>query len=190
LELGTTKLANWDTTIALFTDDYQVPLLPPEIVAHMATTVELSTPVLLVLGLLTRPVAAVLLGSGRHAARPALPRAWHPVDRLPAAGVGRQLARCGQLVENRERRLWRHLPGDGGKWRLPTPALTSIIQGSRPASRICSRNPRTPKNVSRNRYPYIPTVPAVRSFPGTGRIPGHCASSLSSGDPYGHGDFL
>ena len=26
-----TKAANWDTAIALFTDDYRVPLLPPEI---------------------------------------------------------------------------------------------------------------------------------------------------------------
>jgi putative oxidoreductase len=59
---GLTKLASWDTTIALFTDDYTVPLLPPEVAAYMGTSVELSTPVLLVLGLLTRPAAAVLLG--------------------------------------------------------------------------------------------------------------------------------
>lgn len=58
---GTTKLANWDTAVALFTDEYKVPLLPPEVAAYMAATIELTTPVLLVLGLLTRPAAAVLL---------------------------------------------------------------------------------------------------------------------------------
>jgi putative oxidoreductase len=57
-----TKLANWDTAIALFTDEYKVPLLPPEITAYIAVTIELTTPVLLVLGLATRPAALVLLG--------------------------------------------------------------------------------------------------------------------------------
>ena len=56
-----TKLANWDTAVALFVDEYQVPLLPPEVAAYIAATIELTTPVLLVLGLLTRPAAAVLL---------------------------------------------------------------------------------------------------------------------------------
>ena len=59
---GTTKLASWETTIALFEDEYQVPILPPEIAAYMAATIELATPVLLVLGFLTRPTATVLLG--------------------------------------------------------------------------------------------------------------------------------
>lgn len=57
-----TKLANWDTAIELFTEEYKVPLLPPELAAYMAVTIELTTPVLLVLGLLTRPAAFVLLG--------------------------------------------------------------------------------------------------------------------------------
>lgn len=56
------KLANWDTTLSLFTDEYRLPLLPPEIAAYSATAIELTTPVLLVLGLLTRPAAFVLLG--------------------------------------------------------------------------------------------------------------------------------
>ena len=58
---GLTKLANWDTALALFTDEYRVPLLPPELAADVAASIELSTPVLLMLGLLTRPAAAVLL---------------------------------------------------------------------------------------------------------------------------------
>jgi putative oxidoreductase len=56
-----TKLANWDTAIALFVDEYKVPLLAPEVAAYIAVTIELTTPVLLVLGLATRPVALVLL---------------------------------------------------------------------------------------------------------------------------------
>ena len=59
---GMAKLANWDTTLSLFADEYQLPLLPPEIAAYAATTVELTTPVLLVLGLMTRFAAFILLG--------------------------------------------------------------------------------------------------------------------------------
>jgi len=59
---ATTKLANWDTAIALFVDEYKVPLLAPEVAAYIAVTIELTTPVLLVLGLATRLAALVLLG--------------------------------------------------------------------------------------------------------------------------------
>ena len=57
-----TKLANWDTTLSLFADEYQLPLIPSATAADLATAVELTTPVLLLLGLLTRPAAFVLLG--------------------------------------------------------------------------------------------------------------------------------
>lgn len=57
---GLTKLASWTTTVALFTDEYKVPVLPPELAALMATAAELSLPVLLTLGLLTRFAAAGL----------------------------------------------------------------------------------------------------------------------------------
>jgi len=50
-----------DTIITLFREEYRVPLLPPELAAYLATAVELSCPVLLVLGFLTRPAAAILL---------------------------------------------------------------------------------------------------------------------------------
>ena len=59
---GLTKLPLGNpTVIALFREEYRVPLLPPELAAYLATFVELSCPVLLVLGFLTRPAAAVLL---------------------------------------------------------------------------------------------------------------------------------
>jgi putative oxidoreductase len=51
---GQTKLASWLTTVALFRDEYQVPILPPELAATLAATVELTCPVLLVLGIATR----------------------------------------------------------------------------------------------------------------------------------------
>lgn len=51
---GQTKIANWDLTLQLFANEYKVPILPPEIAAPLAAAVELSTPILLVLGLFTR----------------------------------------------------------------------------------------------------------------------------------------
>src|SRR5258708_2773997 len=57
-----TKLANWNTAVELFVEEYKGPLLPPELAAYMAVSIELTTPVLLVLGLATRAAALVLLG--------------------------------------------------------------------------------------------------------------------------------
>jgi putative oxidoreductase len=71
-----TKLANWDTTIELFTDEYKVPLLPPELAANLALSIELTTPVLLVLGLLTRAAALVLLGMTTVIEIFVYPQAW------------------------------------------------------------------------------------------------------------------
>jgi putative oxidoreductase len=51
---GLTKLRDWSSTLALFNDIYQVPLLPPTLAAYMGTAGELALPVLLVLGLATR----------------------------------------------------------------------------------------------------------------------------------------
>ncbi|MDQ0140371.1 DoxX family protein [Cupriavidus necator] len=56
------KLANWATAVELFREEYRLPLLPPELAAYLAVSVELTAPVLLVLGLATRPVALILLG--------------------------------------------------------------------------------------------------------------------------------
>jgi len=57
-----TKLANWETALELFREDYKVPLIPPELAAYLAVSIEVTAPILLVLGLATRPVALVLLG--------------------------------------------------------------------------------------------------------------------------------
>lgn len=49
-------------TFTLFTYEYHVPLLPPEIAAYLATYAEHAFSILLVLGLLTRISAAGLIG--------------------------------------------------------------------------------------------------------------------------------
>jgi putative oxidoreductase len=51
-----------DTAYMLFEEEYKVPLLPPEIAAHLATYAEHLFPLLLVLGLFTRLSALALLG--------------------------------------------------------------------------------------------------------------------------------
>jgi putative oxidoreductase len=59
---GLTKLASWQTTIVLFRDEYKVPVLPPELAATLAASVELICPVLLVLGLASRLATLPMLG--------------------------------------------------------------------------------------------------------------------------------
>ncbi|MBK7501579.1 MAG: DoxX family protein [Polaromonas sp.] len=51
---GLTKIRDWETTVSLFTDEYKVPYLSPELAALLGTAGELVLPVLLVLGLLGR----------------------------------------------------------------------------------------------------------------------------------------
>ena len=51
---GLTKLRDWETTLALFSDEYHVPLLSPPVAAVMGTAGELVLPVLLALGLAGR----------------------------------------------------------------------------------------------------------------------------------------
>ena len=57
---GLTKLHDWSVTVALFTDEYHVPVLPPGIAALMGTATEISMPILLAFGLATRFSAFVL----------------------------------------------------------------------------------------------------------------------------------
>ncbi|MCU0927338.1 MAG: DoxX family protein [Hydrogenophaga sp.] len=51
---GLTKIRDWDTTLLLFTEEYKVPLLSPEVAAIMGTAGEIALPVLLLLGLAGR----------------------------------------------------------------------------------------------------------------------------------------
>lgn len=59
-ELGMPSLAPF--TVALFTDEYKVPLLSPELAAYLATFAEHLFPILILLGLATRFSSLALLG--------------------------------------------------------------------------------------------------------------------------------
>jgi putative oxidoreductase len=63
---GRTKVEGFltltESTYELFRTEYKLPLVPPEIAAHMSAYVETFVPVLLVLGLMTRLSACILLG--------------------------------------------------------------------------------------------------------------------------------
>ena len=63
---GRTKVEGFlhvtDGAYTLFREEYKVPLIPPEIAAHIAAYAEHLFPILLVLGLFTRLSALALLG--------------------------------------------------------------------------------------------------------------------------------
>ena len=59
---GMVKLSSWMSTVMLFTMVYDVPLLPPEIAAYLATAVELAASFLLAIGLAGRWAALSLFG--------------------------------------------------------------------------------------------------------------------------------
>ncbi|MFJ2364405.1 DoxX family protein [Pseudomonas sp. NPDC087697] len=59
-ELGIPRLA--DSTIPLFQSEYHVPLLSPELAAHMAAFAEHFFPILILVGFATRFSALALLG--------------------------------------------------------------------------------------------------------------------------------
>jgi len=61
---GQTKVEGWrgtESAVALFREEYQVPLLSPELAAHLAAFAEHFFPILLVIGLATRYAALALL---------------------------------------------------------------------------------------------------------------------------------
>lgn len=51
---GLTKLRDWDSTLFLFEEEYNVPFIPFELAAYLGTAGELILPVLLILGLASR----------------------------------------------------------------------------------------------------------------------------------------
>ena len=69
-------LANWDTTLYLFETDYALPFLRPGPAAYLAVTIEVVTPIQLVLGLLTRAATLVLLGMTTVIEVFVYPEAW------------------------------------------------------------------------------------------------------------------
>jgi len=59
---GLLKWHSFDFAVKLFADEYRLPLLPPELAARLAMTVELSAPLLLFAGLATRLATLPLIG--------------------------------------------------------------------------------------------------------------------------------
>jgi putative oxidoreductase len=62
LRAGLQKLASWESTVALFAEEYKVPLLPPAVAAAMGSAVEVSCSALLLFGLATRLATLPMLG--------------------------------------------------------------------------------------------------------------------------------
>jgi putative oxidoreductase len=51
---GLTKLRDWDSTLFLFEEEYNVPFIPFELAAYLGTAGEIILPILLVLGVASR----------------------------------------------------------------------------------------------------------------------------------------
>ncbi len=76
LRAGLTKIASWEPTVALFREEYRVPVLPPELAAIMAASFELGCSTLLIVGLATRLATLPLLGMIATIQLFVYPQAW------------------------------------------------------------------------------------------------------------------
>ena len=74
---GIVKIQSWQPTVALFANEYRVPILPPELAAMLATAVELTCPVLLVFGLATRLATLPMLAMTVVIQTFVYPDLWH-----------------------------------------------------------------------------------------------------------------
>jgi len=59
---GLLKLRSFDFAVQLFANEYRLPLIPPELAARLAMTVELGAPLFLFAGFATRLATLPLLG--------------------------------------------------------------------------------------------------------------------------------
>jgi putative oxidoreductase len=80
LQSGRTKVNGWlqvsDSAVDLFREEYKLPLLSPDLAAHLAAYAEHLFSVLLVLGLFTRLSALALLGMTAVIEIFVYPEAW------------------------------------------------------------------------------------------------------------------
>lgn len=60
MKAGLVKVNDWSSTLALFRDEYKVPLLAPDLAAYIGAAGELALPLLLFVGLFSRPAALAL----------------------------------------------------------------------------------------------------------------------------------
>jgi putative oxidoreductase len=73
---GLIKYRSWEFTVLLFRDEYQVPLLDPEVAARIAMVQELTIPILLFVGLATRLATLPFLGMLAVIQTFVYPNAW------------------------------------------------------------------------------------------------------------------
>lgn len=78
---GLSKISDWESTLFLFSDEYRIPLLPPQLAAIAGTAGELILPILLVLGLFTRLSAIGLFALNLVA----VASYYHVLKDMPAA---------------------------------------------------------------------------------------------------------
>lgn len=76
LRAGLLKVASWESTQALFREEYRVPVLPPDVAAVMAVCTEVGCSLLLLLGLATRLATLPLLGQVLTIQLFVFPHAW------------------------------------------------------------------------------------------------------------------
>lgn len=76
LRAGLQKLAGWGTTLGLFSEEYRLPLLPPELAATMATATEVGGSILILLGLATRLATLPFFGMILTIQLFVFPHAW------------------------------------------------------------------------------------------------------------------
>ena len=76
LRAGLLKIMSWESTVTLFRDEYHVPVLPPELAAAMASSVEVGCSTLLVVGLATRLATLPMLGMIATIQLFVYPQAW------------------------------------------------------------------------------------------------------------------
>ena len=75
---ASTKLANFELTIALFQDEYlkNLPFLPAAPMAYLATAIEFSMPALILVGLATRLATLPLIGMALFIQLFVYPTSW------------------------------------------------------------------------------------------------------------------
>jgi putative oxidoreductase len=76
LKAGLTKISSWESTVALFRDEYRVPLLSPDVAAVLSSSVELGCSTLLLIGLASRLATLPLLGMLLTIQLFVYPQAW------------------------------------------------------------------------------------------------------------------
>jgi putative oxidoreductase len=76
LRAGLQKLAGWETTLALFREEYRVPVLSPELAATIAAATEVGGSILILIGLATRPATLPFFGMILTIQLFVFPQAW------------------------------------------------------------------------------------------------------------------